>query len=111
MKWVPKSATNSSMQKISQKEGQIGLAKGRSSREMLPRINGKCLSHRKEDTSTKASQIHNGELQKLKTQKEKKWVRRNVPLITKAKVSNVFTSCAHSFLNATMSLRYIPCRY
>ena len=83
----------------------------RSSWRILPRLDDKSLCHRKEEIPTKAPQIHNGELPKFKTQKEKQWVRRNVPLITKAKVSNVFTSCAYSFLNATMTLRYIPCRH
>ena len=110
MKWVPKCPpSNSFMQKNSQKEGQIGLIEEKSSREILPRINGKIFRRRKEVTSTKASQIQNGELRKFKTQKVKQWVRRSVPLIIKAKVSNDFTSCAHSFINA-MKMRHIPCR-
>ena len=72
MEWVPKCPPiNSSIQKISQKEGQIGLANGRSSRRILPRLDGKSLCQRKEEIPTKTSQIHNGKLQKFKTQQEK----------------------------------------
>ena len=71
MKWVPKCPINSSMQKISQKEGQISLANGRSSERILPRLDGKSLCQRKEEIPTKTSQIHNGKLQKFKTQQEK----------------------------------------
>jgi hypothetical protein len=43
------------MQKISQKEGQIGLANGRSSRRILPTLDGKSLCQIKEEIPTKTT--------------------------------------------------------
>ena len=89
LKWVPKGSpsvlhvqeTNKS------KDEPIGQEKGKIVKEVVQWPKRKQYGQRRKNFSTKTSHVQKGGMTKSKTCNEKRWVKKNVSLINKPKVS------------------------